>query len=214
MTPLAVEMTALYREVVAGIVDDDATAFHVLPIPDFEGDSFISSKGIDPDLDMAAEAICGIPMNDTDCVVVLGKGVLEEHRNEEEMVEIVIDHIEQHINSVWEVGDPNMGWVNRPITSALISSLLTCAHPVLSLIDYDDEMVIKVKDKAITSVTQHRFHANPQTKAAIERICEEAAGTNGGYLALPVRVSDLVSASQEIFCDVVDRMETRPMGTV
>ena len=104
MTALAAEMADLYRESVAAILEDDTMVFHVLPMTDVAG-TFISSKGGDPDLDKSAEAICGTTLNDMDCVVVLGSDILREHLNDEEMAEITIGHIEQHINAVWTAAE-------------------------------------------------------------------------------------------------------------
>ncbi|MGS4989928.1 hypothetical protein ACVDG9_18335 [Roseibium sp. RP-7] len=100
ITDIAIEMADLYRESVAAILEDDTMVFHVLPMTDVAG-TFISSMGVDPDLDKSAEAICGTTLNYMDCVVVLGSDILREHRTGEEMAEIAIGHIEQHINTVW-----------------------------------------------------------------------------------------------------------------
>ncbi len=100
MTDLAAKMMDLYRESVEAILEDDTMVFHVLPMADV-AKTFISSKGADPDLDKTAEAACGTTLNDMDCVVVLGSDVLGAQRSEEEMVEIAVGHIEQHINVIW-----------------------------------------------------------------------------------------------------------------
>lgn len=211
---LAREMTSLYEESVRSIFNDDTMVFHIVPMADFDGDSFISSSGTDPDLDMAAEAICGTQVNDMDCVVVLGSDVLGQPRTEDEMAQVAIEHLSEHIDSVWNVTDSDMGWVKKPIGSTVIAGLLTCAHPVLSAIDDDGEIISRVKDRAITELVRNKHQANQQATQAITKICEEAAETNGGYLALPANVNDLISASREVFCNTVDRMESRPMGVV
>lgn len=211
---LAREMTSLYQESVRSIFDDDSMVFHIVPMADYDGESFISSSGTDPDLDMAAEAICGTQVNEMDCVVVLGSDVLGQPRTEDEMAQVAIDHLSQHIDSVWSVTDSDMGWVKKPIGSTVIAGLLTCAHPVLSAIDDDGEIISRVKDRAITELVRNKHQANKQATQAITKICEEAAETNGGYLALPANVNDLISASREVFCNTVDRMESRPMGIV
>lgn len=77
---IATEMTSLYKDSVNAIFQDDTMVFHVLPMPEYDGESFISTKGVDPDLDMAAEAICGTDVNDMDCVVVLGADILSVER--------------------------------------------------------------------------------------------------------------------------------------
>jgi hypothetical protein len=163
---------------------------------------------------MAAEAICETDINDMDCVVVLGADVLKVERTEDEMAQIAIEHLSSHLDNVWPVADANMGMVRKTIGSTVFAGLLTCAHPVLAAIDSDGEIINSVKEKAITALAAHKFHANNQTATAITRICEEAVETNGGFLALPANITDLVSAGREVFCDVVDRMETRPMGII
>ena len=211
---LAQEMTSLYQESVRAIFEDDSMVFHIVPMADYDGESFISSSGTDPDLDMAAEAICGTQVNAMDCVVVLGSDVLGQQRTEDEMAQVAITHLAAHIESVWNVTDSDMGWVRKPIGSTVIAGILTCAHPILSAIDDDGAIISRVKDRAITELVRNKHHANQQATQAITKICEEAAETNGGYLALPANVNDLISASREMFCNTVDQMESRPMGTV
>lgn len=130
------------------------------------------------------------------------------------MAQIAIEHLSSHLDNVWPVADANMGMVRKTIGSTVFAGLLTCAHPVLAAIDGDGEIINNVKEKAITALAVQKFQANAQATTAITRICEEAVETSGGYLALPANVTDLVSAGREVFCDVVDRMETRPMGVV
>jgi len=219
----AIEMRDLYLECASHLVRDEAFRIHVLMMPDMHSDHFVVSAGDDPDLDRAVERMTGNTVGPMDCIAVLGSDVLGMHRNEDEMTEIVLADIAQHINRLWPVADRSSGWVGPHLSLAAIRGMLTMAHPILRSTAGQTEAAHGIMADALKGMASHMYRyasvdglrrENAPAVAAVDRICKRVAETNGEYLSLPVRITDIVDAGRALLSSVLDEMDVRPVGVI
>jgi len=220
---LAVEMRDLYLECASHLVRDEAFRIHVLMMPDMQADHFVVSAGDDPDLDQAVERMTGKAVGPMDCIAVLGRDVLGMLRNEDEMTEIVVADIAQHVNRLWPVADRASGWVGPHLSLAAIRGMLTMAHPILRSSGGQSEVAHGIMADTLKDMASHMYRyasidglrrENGPAVAAVDKICQRVAQTNGEYLSLPVRIVDIVDAGRALLSSVMDEMDVRPVGLI
>jgi len=220
---VAIEMRDLYLECVSHLVRDEAFRFHVLMMPNMKCDHFVVSAGDDPEMDEAVERMTGKAVGPMDCIAVLGDDVLGMLRTEDEMTEIVVADIAQHVNRLWPVADRSSGWVGPHLSLAAIRGMITMAHPILRSMSGQSEAAQGIMADTLKDMASHMYRyasvdslrrENGPAVAAVDQICKRVAETNGEYLSLPVRITDIVDAGRTLLSSVLDEMDVRPVGVI
>jgi len=216
---LAFEMRNLYLECVSHLLCDDTFRVHVLLVPGMWTDHFVVPATEDPDLDQAVERFTGNSVGPLDMIVIMGKNLSTTARTEDEMTEIVVADISEHINRLWPIADRSSGWVGPHLGWACIAGMLTTAHPILKEHGHG---IDQIRAKTVSRVMSNRRYKSVQdfrdengcSVVAINRICDRLVSTNGEYIAVPARVVDLVEAGRTMCCEIIDEMSVRPIGIV
>lgn len=221
--PLALQMGDLYSECVRQVISDDEIRFHVVLMPDMTGSHFLFAAGAPEEEDLAndVEMILGIDIGPDDCIVLLGRQMLQIERNEDEMMEIVLGDIALHIDRVWPVADRSSGWMGSYIGYAAISSIIASAHNVLKMLAPSDALISRIKDRAEEGLkgdkrircAYRELAQNRPAFEAIEMVCDTAHETQGCYMTLPNTARNLRNTAKTLFIETVDSMG-RPFRTV
>jgi hypothetical protein len=223
LEPLARQMGDLYEECIRQVISDDEVRFHVVRMPEMTGSHFVFSANApeEEDLANAVENIFGVEVGPDDCIILLGRELLLQDRNEDEMMEIVLADIALHLDRLWPVADSTCGWMGSYIGVAALASIIACSHDVLKMLSPPDALVNRIKDLASDAIRHDKRLRTPKLEIAqnrsafdaIEMVCDHAYETQGAYLTLPNTARTLRNAAKSVFIEIVDGM-AQPLRTL
>jgi hypothetical protein len=209
---LALAMRNLYLSCVRQVVLDADVAFHAVLMPGMPGGHYLYSSEASDDLDTDVAELLGVAIGHRDCIVVMGKDFLSVRRTREEMLAEVVSDVAFHLSRLMRVPDPSLGAAGHNIGWAATAATIIAAHDVIGFQRFKDILIDKVKDAAQGSlIGSQRPTALPGGAIGnrldlelVERVCDRALETKGGFLTLPNEAREIADTARCILLDVVD----------
>lgn len=210
----------LYLECCRQVIRPDDFTIHALMMPAMAGSTIVYTVEESEGMAEEVEALTGNEVCEGDMVVVLGRDLLDGDLGENEMLEMALADIANHINSVWPTADRTSGRIGRHIGWAAVAGIIAGSHPVLRLLEPNDAVMDRIKDaagdgiiaeiKGRTKDDRQAVLQNRPAMEAVETVCNQALETYGNYISLPATGLTIAAAAKSTFLSAVDSMVHPP----
>lgn len=210
----------LYKECCGQVVRADDFGVHVLMMPGLKEPTLVIPADDHDDFGSEVARLTGKEVEAGDMIVLMGDAFADEEWGENEMMEVVLSDVAEHINTLWPVADRSTGWIGTHIGWAAVASVIAGAHQVLRMLDPCDAVIDRIKDATGKGIVDElKFRASDPRQSmlqarpameAVESVCAQALETHGDYLSLPTNGRAIANAAKAIFLDAVDGMVQAP----